>query len=279
MKNATYPSACPVKMSVFKSTSLHDHDPTWMTFRFAHVDDALTVVSSLLSLFCHRSDSAEWPVYKTDDDQRIALLKVACSLIDLFLPDGQLARNDRSGQRHISASSASIFQLYQACGHCIKEVVSLSNFGYRYYPVISRSILEILHHHVMTLNRRCTEWNAGAASRTAIVKKEKSSDTSEAITLALDIKDYRKEVPAIASLETMLAECLTSVNEHAVETNPAIFESHEPLFLGVSLLLSDQFLLLSDDESGRSVQVCHQLITLYITSNLQMHSLTFSLLY
>ncbi|KAG9067389.1 serine/threonine-protein kinase M1 [Linnemannia hyalina] len=236
MNNATYPSTCSVKMSVFKSMSLHDHDPTWMTFRFAHVDDTLTVVSSLLSLFCHRSESAEWPVYKADDDQRIALLKVSCSLIDLFLPDGQLARSDRSGQRHLSASSASIFQLYQACGHCIKEAVSLSNFGYRYYPVISRSILEILHHHVMTLNRRCTEWNAGAASRTSIVK------------------DYRKEVPAIASLEIMLAECLASVNEHAVETNPAIFESHESQFLAVSLLHSDQFLLLSDDESGRSVQ-------------------------
>lgn len=254
MNNATYPSSCPVKMGVFKSTSLHDHDPTWITFRFAHVDDALNVVSSLLSLFCHRSDSAEWPVYKADDDQRIALLKVTCSLIELFLPDGQLARNDRSGQRHISASTATIFQLYQACGHCIKEAVSLSNFGYRYYPVISRSILEILHHHVMTLNRRYTEWNAGAASRISIVKKERSSDTNEAIPFVLDIKDYRKEVPAIASLETMLAECLTSVNEHAVEMNPAIFESHESLFLAVSLLHSDQLLLLSDDESGRSVQ-------------------------
>ncbi|KAF9155074.1 serine/threonine-protein kinase M1 [Linnemannia schmuckeri] len=236
MNNAIYPSVCPVKMNAFKSTSLHDHDPIWMTFRFAHVDDALTVVSSLLSLFCHRSDSAEWPVYKTDDDQRISLLKLACSLIDLFLPDGQLAQNDRSGQRHISASSASIFQLYQACGHCIKETVSLSNFVYRYYPVLSRSIMEILYHHVMTLDRRCTEWNAGAASRTSIVKIEKSSDPNEATPVVLDIKDYRKEVPVIASLETMLAECLTSVNEHAVDTNPAISESHESQFLAQALL-------------------------------------------
>lgn len=264
MINATYPSACPIKMSVFKSSSSHDHDPTWMTFRFAHIDDAVAVVSYLLSLFCHRSDSAEWPVFKADEDQRIALLKVACSLIDLFLPNGQLARSDRSGQRHVAASSALIFQLYQACGHCIKEVVSLSNIGYRYYPALARSILEILYHHVMTLGRRCTEWNTGAAFRTLIVKMEKSLDPNEVIPVALDIKDYRKEVPVIASLETMLAECLVSVNEHAIDTSPTIFESHECRSLAVSLLLSDQFLLLSDDESGRSVQVYRPTINYHI---------------
>ncbi|KAG0381061.1 serine/threonine-protein kinase M1 [Mortierella sp. AD032] len=254
MHNATYPSTCQVKMSVFKSVPVHDHDPTWMTFRFAHIDDAITTVSYLVSLFCHRVTPIGWPVFKADEDQRIALLRIARSLIELFLPNGLIARMDTSGQRHLSASSTSIHQLYQACGHCVREAVLLLNCNGRNYSALARSILEILHHHIMTLDRRCTEWKTGAGSRVLIVKTENPAESNDITPVALSIKDFRKEVPAIVSLETILVECLTSAVECAIESSNGSLELNEPRFLTVSLLFSDQLLLLNDDESGRNVQ-------------------------
>ncbi|KAF9122997.1 serine/threonine-protein kinase M1 [Mortierella sp. 14UC] len=262
MHNATYPSTCQVKMSVFKTILPHDHDSTWMTFRFAHVDDAITTVSYLVSLFCHRIASIGWPVFKADDDQRIALLRIARSLIELFLPNGLLARKDQSGQRNISASLTSIYQLYQACGYGVKEAIPLLSCNSRYYPALARSILEILYHHVMTLNRRCTEWKAGAGSRASIVKTERSMESNEVAPVELSIKDYRKEVLAVAALEGMLAECLTSVVECTVEVSMGALELNQPRFLAISLLFSDQLLLLNDDESGRNRAILRIITTM-----------------
>ncbi|KAF9923098.1 serine/threonine-protein kinase M1 [Linnemannia zychae] len=255
ISNATYPSICHVKMSTFKSTSLpHDHDPTWMTLRFAHVDDAIAVVSFLLSMFCRRSDSTMWPVYKTDDDQRIVLLKLARSLIELFLPNGILARKDTNNLRHISASSISILQLYQACIHCAKEAIPLLNCSYRYYSILSRFILEILYHHIMTLQRRCAEWNAGNGTRPSIAKAELFGNSNESVPAILNIADYRKEISAITTLESMLVECLISVHEYSLASIPNALESCESRTLVLSLLFSDQLLLLNDDESGKDIQ-------------------------
>ncbi|KAF9100333.1 serine/threonine-protein kinase M1 [Mortierella sp. GBA35] len=251
---ATFPSDCHVRMSVFKGTPSHEHDPTWATFRFTHIDDAIAVVSLLLSLVFQRNCSASWPAYKSDDEHQLALLKVARTLIDLFLPNGILARKDRSGSRHISATTSSIIQLYQACSHCVREAIPLMNCDYRYYPLLAQSILEILHHHVMTIDRRCTEWNAGAGNRTAAVKMERPQAPDETTSVILGVKEYRKEVPAVATLETILAECLTSVSEYALRSSPNTFEFYGPRLLAVSLLFSDQLLLLSEDESGKSVQ-------------------------
>ncbi|KAF9908954.1 serine/threonine-protein kinase M1 [Linnemannia zychae] len=254
MHNATYPSSCQVKMSVFKTIPAHDHDPTWMTFRFAHVDDAITTVSYLVSLFCHRITSIGWPVFKADDDQRIALLRISRSLIELFLPNGLLARKDQSGQRNVSASSTSIYQLYQACGYGVKEAIPLLNCNGRYYPVLARSILEILYHHIMTLSRRWTEWKAGAGSRASVVRTERPMESKEVAPAELNLKGYRKEMLAVTALECMLAECLTSVMECTMEVSIGALEFNQPRFMAISLLFSDQLLLLSDDESGRNVQ-------------------------
>jgi hypothetical protein len=240
-------------MSVFKTILAHDHDSTWVTFRFAHVDDAITTVSYLVSMFCHRVTSIGWPVFKADDDQRVALLKISRSLIELFLPNGLLARKDQSGQRNISASSSSIYQLYQACGYGIKESIPLLTCNVRYYPVLARSMLEILYHHVVTLDRRWTEWKSG--SRISIANTERSMESNEAIPIELDFKNYRREVIAITALEGMLAECLTSVMECTMDLSISSLELNQPRLLAISLLFSDQLLLLNVDESGKNVQV------------------------
>ncbi|KAG0364892.1 serine/threonine-protein kinase M1, partial [Gamsiella multidivaricata] len=256
-KNLTFPSDCTVKMSAIKGVPGYEIDPAWMAMRFSSLEDAVRVLCFLLPFLCPEIDNNGSPAYKDDEELRIDLLALTDSLLKTFLPDGDLARRDRTGIRQISANPTSILQLYQACSHCILKTVYLLNADNRLFTSLAESLMRILYHHIMTIEDRCKEWSIAFGTRAMApkVKLENFSSTSKHVAMpAMTVKDCRSEMPAVTALEVLLAKSLMAVMECAFESFPDTVELREIRPLLANLLLSEQLLLLNEDSSGRSVQ-------------------------
>ncbi|KAF9115524.1 serine/threonine-protein kinase M1 [Mortierella sp. AM989] len=114
--------------------------------------------------------------------------------------------------------------------------------------------MEILYHHVMTVEDRCKEWSATRSTNSRI-KVENGIGCSKDLSLPdSSIKDCRKELPAMEALEDLLAKSLTIVMQSAFDSFPDQVHLREIRLLAVNLLFSEHLLLLSDDESGKNVQ-------------------------
>ncbi|KAI1315377.1 serine/threonine-protein kinase M1 [Mortierella claussenii] len=254
-KDLSFPCDCPIKMSTFRSSTATDIDPVWMVLRFGSLDDAITVICYLISFESQESDSDGWSMYKVDEDLRMQLLAAICALLTTLSPSRIVAKREGSGGQHLAASSASVVQLfYQVCCHCVVHVVPLQNADMRLLSRLAKSLMVILHSHVMTVEARCNEWKAGAANRTSRIKIEGEQGIMDTPTLNLSVKDCRSELPAMAALEDLLAKSLTQVMSCAFDSlsDTAHLQDIRPLV--VSLFFSDGLLSLSEDASGLKVQ-------------------------
>ncbi|KAF9435330.1 serine/threonine-protein kinase M1 [Entomortierella beljakovae] len=253
-KDLYFPCDCPVKMSTFKGLLSQENDPIWMSLRFSNLDDAVTVICFLVSFICPDTSESGWPGYKVDEDLRLGLLTLIYSLLEAFLPNGTFARRDRSGGRSVTVSSASITQLYQACCHCVLKTVPLLSADSRLFPPLAKSLMEILHHHIMTVEDRCKEWSTSKSLSSRIKTESDPTNSKDSGGLIVNIKECRRELLAMAVLEDLLSKSITVVMQSAFECFHDTVHMREVRLLAVNLLFSKQLLLLSGDDSGRNVQ-------------------------
>ncbi|KAF9205154.1 serine/threonine-protein kinase M1 [Haplosporangium sp. Z 27] len=113
--------------------------------------------------------------------------------------------------------------------------------------------MEILYHHVMTVEDRCKEWSANR-SMSSRIKIENGIGGPKDLGGLFSVKDCRSELPAMTVLEDLLAKSLLVVMQSAFDSFPDTVHLREIRLLAVNLLFSKELLLLSEDESGKNVQ-------------------------
>ena len=256
-KTLSFPASCHIKMNAFKGGPIVEADPTWVTLHFHALDSTITVIRCLLGILCPENDSSGGLVDLLDDDQQVHQMDHIFTVLDIFLPNGVIAKKEWKGDRPLAADSTSVTQLYQECCQCILKTIPLRSAGCSLYSSLAKSLMIILYHHVMTVEDRCKEWSSGSISRLSLSKVKiegVSSSTKDPGTTAISVKECRKEIQSIGALEDLLAKSLTLTMESCFSLFPDTVELREVLYLVVDLLLSKQLLLLSHDNSGIHVQ-------------------------
>jgi hypothetical protein len=107
----------------------------------------------------------------------------------------------------------------------------------------------------MTVEDRCREWTNNKNLGISIKSEDDVSNTRESGIQLLDIKECRKELPAMTFLEDLLVKSLIIVIQAASELFPDTVHIREVRLLVTDLLLSKEIILLSYDDSGNNVQV------------------------
>ncbi|KAF9364889.1 hypothetical protein BGX34_012197 [Mortierella sp. NVP85] len=256
-KTLSFPASCHIKMNAFKGGPTAEADPTWVTLNFHALDSTITVIRCLLGILCPENDSSGGLVDPLDDDQQVHQMEHILTVLDIFLPNGVIAKKEWKGDRPLAADSTSVTQLYQECCQCILKTIPLRRAGCSLYSSLAKSLMIILYHHVMTVEDRCKDWSSGSTSRPSLSKVKiegVSSSTKDPVTTAMSVRECRKEIQSIGALEDLLTKSLTLIMESCFSLFPDTVELREVLYLVVDLLLSKQLLLLSHDNSGIHVQ-------------------------
>ncbi|KAG0349509.1 serine/threonine-protein kinase M1 [Podila humilis] len=236
----SYPHDFPIQMSVFRTgTSNHSHesDPVWMSFRFSSLSDPINVLWRLITFLSPTHDETGWPRIKTDDNDnlKVSLVSVLTSVFKLVQSSQPKSLN--------SVSTALIDQLYQACGHCILQIIP--RLGYR----IKRELVALglrlalaLHQHVSTMQERYT------ATREGLWKEQQQPSQQPS-----SLKDHRKE--SVTRLESFLVKGLMAVMEQLLATPDSNVDLFEIFDVVSSLLISDELMEIGVDESGQNIQI------------------------
>ncbi|KAF9211017.1 serine/threonine-protein kinase M1 [Podila verticillata] len=255
-----YPNDCQIHMSSFKVT--YDHDPVWMSFRFTSPTDAVNVLCGLITLLCPSHDEAGWPINRIDSDLKLALLLSVISIFDLVQERQSLS----------SVGTAQIDQMYQACVHCLLEVVPrLNSIQSQLLANLGLRVATALRHHVSTMQERCQEWGR-SSNRNQIRIKQEGEPHRDSVEIS--IKEQRREMTAVDRLEALFVKSLITILERLVSLTSGSMELDAIDTLVSSLLYSEALHTMGVDENGMGIQIAAiRVATLSIQAGVFPHSL------
>lgn len=230
-------------MSSFKTVT-HDADPIWMSFRFASPTEATNVLCGLITLLCPSHDGMGWPLSRIDGDLKLALISSIVSVFELFQERPSLS----------CVGTAQIDQMYQACGHCLLEVVPhLSSIHSLDLVHLGLSVATALRHHVSTMQERCLE---SRNSNRNHVRIKQEGESHREVSGEMFIKEQRREMPAVDRLEALFVKSLITILERLASLTSGSVECDAIDTLMSSLLYSEALRTIGVDENGISIQAC-----------------------
>lgn len=230
-------------MSSFKPVT-HDSDPIWMSFKFTSPTEAINVLCGLITLLCPSHDGTGWPLSRIDGDLKLTLISSIVSVFELFQERPSLS----------SVGTAQIDQMYQACGHCLLEVVPhLSSIRSLDLAHLGLSVATALRHHVSTMQERCLETRNSNRNQ---VRIKQEGELHREISGEMITREQRKEMPAVNRLEALFVKSLITVLERLASLTSGSVECDAIDTLMSSLLYSEALRTIGVDENGISIQVC-----------------------
>ncbi|KAF9584971.1 serine/threonine-protein kinase M1, partial [Lunasporangiospora selenospora] len=253
-QDLTFPSDLAIRMSLFKTPPSQDVDPTWMSLRFNSLDEAIAVVCYLMSFLHNTVDTYGRPTIQIDQGLLYEMTNLTSSLLRTFRSSSTSTLKDRNGSSYISANLGAIYQLFQACCHCIQNYVPLQYTQRQLLPSLAKSLLLILSSHVMTIEDQFNEWNACTNTKNNFSATQPENAAQDSQSTKQSVTEFREEVKTIGAFETLLIQSLLVVMEAILKVHVDAYELLEFKPVISRLLLSDKFAHLSHDSSGMNIQ-------------------------
>lgn len=245
---------CNIKQSVFKTLAGKESDVPWMSLQFSGADDVLRVACFLMSSLCSRYEVSIWPLAKSEEDIRLALLSSVNTLLQRTLPR---SARDTAGRGMMAISRPAIDMLYKVCSECIEGIIPLLSSDERLMANLARTLAVMLYAHVMTVHDRFKEWVTGAPARALEmqVKSESGALVAAPVPASQTFQDFRETSQFLAHLESHLTKAFQTVMKRLMEISTDSTEMYSIQYVLEQLLSSEQLQVFEEDETGRNTQV------------------------